>query len=96
AKWYITPLCGLAFSLTIEATQMFCNGATDLDDLITNTIGTIIGYIIFALIKKISPKILNYTRNPDIVLKNHEAFFYFVIVMFTQLFLTSFIVKLLV
>ena len=47
--WLIT-LSGFLFSLTIEATQyIFYRGVAELDDLILNTIGVIIGYFAFKL-----------------------------------------------
>ena len=46
-KWDITLACGFFFSLTIEIFQLFNSRITDIDDLITNTLGTLIGYLIF-------------------------------------------------
>lgn len=40
------------FSLAIEFVQMFGRGSTDINDLITNTIGAILGYFMFMLISK--------------------------------------------
>ncbi|MGN1026133.1 MAG: VanZ family protein, partial [Faecousia sp.] len=37
--WYRTTLVGFFTSLIIEAVQMFCSRATDVDDLIMNTLG---------------------------------------------------------
>ncbi len=45
---------GLAVSISIEILQIFSHRLTDIDDLITNTAGTIIGY---CLSKKISYKL---------------------------------------
>ena len=44
--WSSTLLAGFFTSLTIEAVQMFCSRATDVDDLIMNTLGAYLGYII--------------------------------------------------
>ena len=44
---------GFLISLFIEITQIFTGRETDIDDLILNTIGTIIGIIIYKLYKKI-------------------------------------------
>ena len=46
---------GFLFSLSIELMQLFCLRATDVDDLITNTLGCAIGYGIFALLKTLYP-----------------------------------------
>ena len=48
---------GLLFSLFIELMQLFGIRATDIDDLMMNTAGTIVGYYLFVLIKRIFPKI---------------------------------------
>jgi glycopeptide antibiotics resistance protein len=39
-----TALWGLGFSLSIELTQMFSGRLTDVDDLLTNTAGAVIGF----------------------------------------------------
>ena len=39
-------LVGFLISLFIEIMQLFSHRATDIDDLITNTLGTMIGYLI--------------------------------------------------
>ncbi len=38
------------FSLSIELVQMFGRGSTDVNDLITNTVGAVIGYFIYKLL----------------------------------------------
>ncbi len=43
---------GFLTSLFIEIMQLFSHRATDIDDLITNTLGTIIGYLIFKIFVK--------------------------------------------
>jgi len=45
-------LTGFLFSLAIEIIQMFGRGATDVNDLITNTVGTCLGYFIYKLLSK--------------------------------------------
>lgn len=42
-------LSGLSFSLLIEISQLFNNRQTDIDDVILNTLGTVIGFILFRL-----------------------------------------------
>ncbi|MRT18404.1 VanZ family protein, partial [Vitellibacter sp. q18] len=49
-----TFLIGFGLSLFIETIQLFTlHRATDIDDLLTNVIGTIIGYFCFKLIAKL-------------------------------------------
>ena len=43
-KWSVTTLAGFLLSLTIEILQMFCFRATDVDDLLMNTLGAGFGY----------------------------------------------------
>ena len=49
-----TLLIGCGLSFTIEIVQLFTlYRATDIDDLITNIVGTLIGYVCFRLIHKL-------------------------------------------
>lgn len=41
-----TVLAGLLFSLTIELSQLFTFRATDINDLIGNTLGTVLGFLL--------------------------------------------------
>ena len=49
-------LVGILVSLSIEIAQMFGTGATDINDLITNTVGACLGFIIYKLLHKVIPK----------------------------------------
>lgn len=49
-------LVGILISLSIEIAQMFGTGATDINDLITNTIGACLGFGIYRLLYKAIPK----------------------------------------
>lgn len=49
-------LVGILISLSIEIAQMFGTGATDINDLITNTIGACLGFGIYKLLYKAIPK----------------------------------------
>src|SRR5699024_8792628 len=49
-------LTGFLFSLSIEIVQMFGRGATDINDLITNTVGACLGYWIYKLLSKLISK----------------------------------------
>lgn len=44
-------LLGLAVTLFIEIIQLFIGRSTDVDDVILNTIGVLLGYGIFSLLK---------------------------------------------
>lgn len=55
-KLYKTLLLGAGFSLLIEISQLITTRATDVDDLIANTIGTFVGYIIWLIFTKIFNK----------------------------------------
>lgn len=60
-KWFRsfwrTALFGLAFSLTIELLQLFTFRATDINDLMTNTAGTVLGWCLGRLLLKLFPSI---------------------------------------
>lgn len=43
---------GFLFSLAVELVQMFGIGATDINDLITNTVGVCLGYVVYQLFFK--------------------------------------------
>lgn len=45
-------LTGFLFSLSIEIVQMLGRGSTDINDLITNTVGAYLGYFMYKLLTK--------------------------------------------
>ena len=51
-----TALVGFLISFSVEIVQMFGFGATDINDLITNTIGACLGYGIFKMLIKLAPE----------------------------------------
>lgn len=59
----LPTLCyGLAFSSIIELAQLFTNGrGTDVNDLIMNTLGTVLGWIVFKIMMNIFIKLSNKT-----------------------------------
>lgn len=77
-----TALSGIAFSLIIELSQMFNIRVTDIDDLLTNTLGAFIGWVIFRLLKghlsKLQDKVTVYSTNIEKIplLLREEACFY--------------------
>lgn len=49
ASFRQTTLAGFEFSLLIEISQLFDRRATDIDDLIMNTLGVMLGYAVYRL-----------------------------------------------
>ena len=49
-------LSGVSFSLLIELSQLFTNRQTDIDDVLMNTLGTILGYLLFSILIRIVKK----------------------------------------
>mgnify|MGYP000320300661 CR=1 FL=1 len=49
-------MLGFAVSLLIECSQIFNGRATDIDDLIANTSGACLGYVIWFITRKIAGK----------------------------------------
>ncbi len=75
--FFKTVLMGFGLSLTIEMLQLLNIRATDIDDLIMNTLGTIIGYIIyFLLFNKFTSrfKLKNNTSDNLLIKYNAEIF----------------------
>ena len=52
-----TGLFGLSFSLSIELLQLLTLRATDVNDLMTNTTGTILGWLLGRLVLRLFPSI---------------------------------------
>ncbi|MDA1637296.1 MULTISPECIES: VanZ family protein [Bacillus cereus group] len=48
-----TVCAGFFFSLAIELNQLLNNRITDIDDLFTNTLGAIIGYLLYSVLFKL-------------------------------------------
>lgn len=67
-KFANTFLFGVGVSFTIEILQLLTFRATDINDIITNGVGTIIGYCFAAVWLKVFPKIHNIGKATDIVL----------------------------
>ena len=52
-RWWKAIPAGMLISLAIEVLQLpFASRASDIDDLILNSLGVIIGYCIFALVRR--------------------------------------------
>jgi glycopeptide antibiotics resistance protein len=52
-KLYKTVLCVALFIVCVETVQYFIGRSADVDDLIMNTLGGMIGYAIYAVLNKI-------------------------------------------
>lgn len=48
-NFFVVAAWGLGFSLLIEASQLLNNRVTDVDDLMMNTLGAVVGYMLFKL-----------------------------------------------
>lgn len=48
-------LSGFLFSLSVEIVQMFGWGSSDINDLITNTVGACLGYLTYRLLSNVMP-----------------------------------------
>lgn len=59
----IIILSGFCFSLFIEISQLFLIRGTDIDDLIFNTLGVILGLVIFKILKKFKIDFNKYKLN---------------------------------
>ena len=56
AHWWKSLCVGFFLSFFIEFVQFFINRGTDLDDLILNTLGALVGYWIYWLLRVLCPK----------------------------------------
>lgn len=66
---FISILCtGLSFSLAIEICQLFNHRTTDIDDLMMNTLGAILGYFIWICIDNL----FNYISKKTIFAHRYE------------------------
>ena len=55
--WWKTVLFGFFLSALIEFAQIFTYRATDINDLMTNTLGTAVGYLLFRPVVRLCPGI---------------------------------------
>jgi glycopeptide antibiotics resistance protein len=62
-KFACTLCAGAAFSLLIEVVQYFIGRSADVDDLILNTAGCCLGFLLFFIIVK--PFMVEKTRRKD-------------------------------
>lgn len=57
-----TLIFGFMMSLSIELLQLFTYRATDINDLIANTLGTVLGYFLFRIISYLVPSVRNVAK----------------------------------
>ena len=65
--------CTFLLSLVIELLQPLINGvrSSDITDIITNTSGGIVGYVLYLLFKPIITRMLNYIKKSSkLIIKN--------------------------
>ena len=80
-----TLFIGLGLSLSIEIVQLFTPyRATDIDDLITNVVGTLIGYLCFKLIQKLAAT--KFPSKPDITEPHYMRYIPIIIIAITFIF----------
>lgn len=55
-RWWKSMLCGLCPSLFIEVVQFFIGRSSDINDILLNTLGALIGYWLFLLLRRFAPR----------------------------------------
>ncbi len=55
-RWWKSALVGFCASFTIEFTQFFIGRFTDIDDVILNTTGALVGYWLYRLFRRLWPE----------------------------------------
>ncbi len=56
-KWYTVLVLSLALSLTVEVVQLVTKvGSFDVDDLLLNTVGGILGFLVYRIIRGVYRK----------------------------------------
>ena len=89
-----TVLVGFGLSLIIEMLQLLNIRATDIDDLIMNTLGAIIGYIIYSLLfKKFTSKFKLKNNTSDNLFIKYNAEIFISIIILLNFFIVPFVDK---
>ncbi len=76
-------LTGFCFSFAIELCQLFNRRNTDIDDLLMNTLGALVGYFLWDLLKKVFKR----TNEKAILLSKIEPFVYLALAVLGEFFL---------
>lgn len=61
-RWWRVTVLGFLLSLSIEAGQLFLLRGTDVDDLILNTVGAVLGYFLYLFIRRLFPSFVRSCR----------------------------------
>lgn len=57
-----TLIFGIGMTISIELLQIFTFRATDINDVIANTLGTVLGYFIFHTASKLCPSVTKFAK----------------------------------
>ena len=87
AAWWRTALFGFFGSLFIEILQIFTHRATDVNDLLTNTLGCILGYLLAKGILRFAPQLPSDSRRELPIL----SVLTFLVLFLVQPFLSTFL-----
>ena len=71
-------LTGFFISLSVEIFQMFDCGSSDINDLITNTAGACLGFLIYKLISKVVPERSTTVFHAESIQEYIEIAFYWI------------------
>lgn len=82
-----TLLFGFGMSLAIELLQILTYRATDINDLIANTIGTVLGYFIFRITSRVFPSVTKFARKQNEI--SVVILSIFIVMFFVQPYLAS-------
>ena len=69
---------GSLISLSVEIFQMFDCGSSDINDLITNTAGACLGFLIYKLLSKVVPERLSTVFHAENIQEYIETAFYWI------------------
>lgn len=83
-----TMLFGFGMSLSIEILQILTYRATDINDLIANTLGTVLGYFIFSVLSRAFPPIRKFAE------KQNEVFAVILPVLIVMFFVQPYLANL--
>lgn len=56
-RWWKAVFLGFLCSCSIEFIQFFIGRSTDIDDVILNTTGALLGYLLYALVRAVFPRL---------------------------------------
>ena len=58
-RWYRSLLAGLCSSCNIEFIQFFIGRSSDIDDVLLNTAGSLMGFWLFLLLRALFPRFIS-------------------------------------